>query len=311
MCQSVSRRAGFTVTELLVSIGIIGLLAALLLPAVQSAREAARRAQCTNNLHQIGIAVANFHSKTQHLPASICPLRELLPELDSKSIQEIINSRSTDAFESPSVLRCPTDPYAIPGLHKISYFLNAGSAIFPWNGVYQPNSNLSRRFDELTDGLSFTAIFAERLCRVGKPGINPSIDFARQMPLRYAWATPVSGDPELGLAFPPGQERLMADWCRNADNRSAAGFAPNGMFGSDSLEIENAYYNHLLPPNNWSFENGINYIVLGPYPTTSLHSGGANVLMADGSVRFVSNAIDLNVWWAVGSIAKGESVSEF
>jgi prepilin-type N-terminal cleavage/methylation domain-containing protein len=131
-----SRRAGFTLVELLVVIAIIGVLVALLLPAVQAAREAARRTQCTNNMKNIALAVLNFHEARNHLPAPVTmpdigyeplyPTRlfgswaiDILPFIEqqalAKSFQISSSIRLSDAVNKEargtelSVMRCPSD----------------------------------------------------------------------------------------------------------------------------------------------------------------------------------------------------------
>ena len=93
------RRSAFTLIELLVVIAIIGVLIALLLPAVQSAREAARRAQCTNNLKQLGIALHSYHDAIGSFPlgrtipfdASYSPMARILPFVEQATISEAMN----------------------------------------------------------------------------------------------------------------------------------------------------------------------------------------------------------------------------
>jgi prepilin-type processing-associated H-X9-DG protein len=294
-------RLGVTLVELLVVLGVISLLLALMVPAVQAARESARLMQCRNHLHQIGVAVHHFHSSHGRLPYSLHPLRELLPEIGERAVFEALESHAIPEPSTPSAYLCPSDSRAAGSQRHISYFLNAGSAIHPPNGVFEIHNRPTRTFRDLTDGLSTTALFSERLVRVWSFGDYPPVEVGRHNPLRYLWRTDIE--------FVPGEERKLAAWCLDLTNRAHASYG-SSYWGGEFLPGEGSWYNHILPPNNWAFMNG-DYSNRGPYPATSLHSGGVNVLMADGAVKFVSSSIDLDVWWALGTRASGDVVGEY
>ena len=144
--NSRSQRVGFTLVELLVVIAIIGVLVALLLPAVQAAREAARRAQCLNNCRQIGLATHNYHDSRQELPPSrivdgwLTWAGVILPYLEQGNIGQQINIR--DKFDNqPEIVRStPIDTYICPSRSHDS--LNAdgfGSPASVVEGNPQPN----------------------------------------------------------------------------------------------------------------------------------------------------------------------------
>lgn len=299
-----SSRSGVTLTEVLVVIGVISLLMALLLPAVQSVRVAARQVECKNRLHQIGIAMHHFHERRQQLPVAGHVMQYLLSDVDQAPLAEIFNDVGVKIV-TPAVYLCPADPLAEADKAKISYFLNGGSVIpasdanIGDNGAFQDDWHKPLSFRDFTDGLSTTALFSERLARLER--LNLQVSVARQNPLRCFWET----DRE----YLPGEERELVAWCQDVVNQQNAPLA-NGVFGLDTLRIEGSWYNHLSPPNNWSFSNG-GYSYKGPYPPTSLHPGGVNVLMVDGAVRFISNSIGLEVWWALGTRASGDPVGEY
>lgn len=182
-----SRRPAFTLVEMLVSISIIGVLMGLLLPAVQMAREAARRTQCSNNLHQIGIALQNYHSARRTLPPGCLQWRPpkggkafkqfawsamILPYLEQTELYESINFNV--AYDDPlnaaagstrlSVYLCPSATAAAPGgLAKTDYAGLYGQRLTTFgdtsNGVFIYERAI--RFEQIRDGLSQTICVSE------------------------------------------------------------------------------------------------------------------------------------------------------
>jgi prepilin-type processing-associated H-X9-DG protein len=281
-----------TLLELLTVIGIITILMTLLFPAVQSSREQARSVECKSNLHQIGVAAHSFHYTHRYLPSRRI-MFELLPFLEMQDLRSALQQPHQGApLRGPSSMVCPSDPMALEEELRLSYLINDGSQIYPRNGMRKNDDNIT--FSDISDGLSGTAMIAEKLVRniERPPGLVTDAE-ARSMPLRYAFKTT--------RLFLFGEEEAFLAFSLNPTNRANA--QRGGWFDSDTLAGGFSYYEHLAPPNNWSFNNGplATGAIHGMYPATSLHRGGVHVLMADGSVRFTSNTIDVKTWWALGS----------
>jgi prepilin-type N-terminal cleavage/methylation domain-containing protein len=190
-----ARRTGFTLIELLVVIAIIAVLMALLLPAVQATRQAARRMQCTNNLNQLGLAFQNYESSNNVLPPAFVgagtgnivvwtngwsALARMLPYAEQNGLFSSANfsiwkedpPNTTTIALNVAIFDCPSDPKTQPILHDYgiagsnSYGVCRGNW-FIWGGFSGPyngaafSTNQSRRFAEFTDGLSNTVIVAE------------------------------------------------------------------------------------------------------------------------------------------------------
>lgn len=333
-------RSGFTLIELLVVVSILGLLASILLPAVQSAREAARRARCANNLKQIGLALHNYHAEvgsfpinwSDHLPVTTGPpdyvptrafsaLTRILPFLDQDALYDSINyqvesmpQRTGTRCDYPANLTaywttvdtflCPSDYPARLTPHGTNYRGNYGLGPAPitttntydsGNGFYNFTAILHAGL--FSDGLSHTAAYSERLRGTGNSGRpSPRRDFSS---LRgYPYATERDADYALR-------------WCRVAATEQF----PGPRFGGFSWffgDFECAAYNHAQEPNglipdclNPQSEGTDS---LGIASARSAHPGGVNLLMADGSVRFVGDAIERTTWRALGTRNGGELV---
>lgn len=313
-------RNGFTIIELLVSIALVAILISLILPAVQQARTASRRLECTNHLHQIGLAMHNFHDVKQEFPGSDYA-RELMPYLDQDALMgkisgrsyisgtwEQVGSGSEFMFAATPVWGCPSDPaQSVVQGRAMNYTLNIGSGFYEFDdGFRKAHDPVSAR--DVVDGLSNTAAFSERLIyqgdRVGAPTTGTTTPTVDQRRRRMAMTDPIYGLSEIDK---------FADACGNNPVwfPGNAGFLCTWLSGGCS-----GYdYNHIMTPNQNSCFNG-------PHDETgrsqshaalaakSFHFGGVNVLLGDGSVRFASDSVDRKVWRAAGTRA-GNEVEQF
>ena len=323
-------RRGFTLIELLVVIAIIAILIALLIPAVQKVRESAARTQCQNNMKQLGLAMHNYHSTHKKLPSGCkssatwgpSALFYLLPYVEQDNIVRIYDElKASGASKDGSIndisgavrislLLCPSDPQAAEKKTEFgwtNYHTNYGTwvDVNGWDGVFGPNFTAGGkpsapfvRLPRITDGTSNTAAIAEVARGLFDPGPQrdpradcfeaktvpkTSITAARTYLLSQNWQTATIGS---------------ASWV----NWRFRGYP--WREGS----IWRGGYNHLLPPNSpcW-YSNGDWWKLVTP--ASSFHPGGANVTMADGSVRFVHEGVNADVWTAVGSRMGGESLT--
>jgi len=325
---------GFTLIELLVVIAIIAVLIALLLPAVQAAREAARRIQCTNNLKQIGLALANYESSQGALPPSLVVARDgsefwsngwsaqsrLLPFLEQGTVFNATNY--TLSYKMPdnttisriqfSAFICPSEvrpePKISPGKEYgvANYNANVGDwYIFgglgtPGNrGAFGPNR--SRRLGDFTDGLSNTVVFSEVKTYQGflTDCSLPNVQEPGSIPTPFA--DPYAAAPEYQSGA--GTYKFAhAEWVDGAalETGFTTAWPPNKVIrgGPDNADIDIGTTGEKV--------GGPTY---GAITSRSYHPGGVNALLGDGSVRFIKDAIDGQAWRALGSVAGGEVIS--
>ncbi|MDD3587189.1 MAG: DUF1559 domain-containing protein [Thermoguttaceae bacterium] len=364
----------FTLVELLVVIAIIGILIALLLPAVQAAREAARRMQCTNNLKQLGIGLHNYHDAYNMFPGQRGPLFNtshwgilgfhvtLLPFCEQASrYQTILSGNSGTGLgffaNSPAIMDnipgilCPSDgnaqePVVVPNafssggraVAKTNYCGSVGDAL----GLTGEGSINQRGFfaggEGRTPGVDTHRTTVWRGTQDILDGTSNTIAMSEMVAGREVELFQIKGNFACSIACVSGTEGanqnvpLCVNTRSTADPTTFTGvssqqFVRGGGFACGATLITG--FQTVLPPNGptcYTNSNAASIGSAGLFSATSNHSGGVNVVLADGSVRFVSETIDcgnqnyagteiligtspFGVWGAMGSINGGESVA--
>jgi len=337
-------RRAFTLIELLVVVAIVGALLALLMAAVQRIRQTAQRVQCQNNLKQIGLALHSYQATRRTLPPSIparskapyvglipeyfwswSVLAQLSPHLEQTAIYNKLNLNwpvymcpalqvSTEnqfaVQQIVPIFLCPADKmksvgggFGVASFGPVNYAACIGSGTTsggapygsPWDadGVFR--ARVDGKFKEILDGLSNTVAFSEST--LGEGG---TVQFGA-MPSK---AELVYGNVS-GILTPTA--------CRSVTQWNFP--LPRGYLWATG-EIRSASYNHFYPPNSpqydcVSIQPGVGaqqFTAIGLRAARSNHTGGVNIVLADGAVRFVGNDIDPRTWTALSTRAGGESI---
>jgi prepilin-type N-terminal cleavage/methylation domain-containing protein/prepilin-type processing-associated H-X9-DG protein len=315
------RRSAFTLIELLVVIAIIAILIALLVPAVQKVREAASRVQCQNNLKQIGLAMHNYEGAYKVFPQGrnqypkvVSTLARLLPFVEQANLQKLVNLDGTLADPQNviasqtrvDIFVCPSDPQN----GKVQGMPDYGTNYVACNGTgvtYDSAGNITgyltiptgngifaqtpAKVASVMDGLSNTAAFSESILGDGNAAISMPPSNPKLVVLEVAGGndpTPAACDGGSGT----WSAKRGAQWI-------------NGHYGS-------TLYNHFYTPNplgKWDCGNGSHN--KGLSTARSYHTGGVNLLLGDGSVRFVGDSISRATWIALGTCSGNEILSDF
>ncbi|MEX2176517.1 MAG: DUF1559 domain-containing protein [Pirellulaceae bacterium] len=311
---SFSARRAFSLVELLTVLAIFSILLALLLPAVQAARESARRASCANNIKQLGLAIQNFESAHGHFPRAACglssvtgdwclsPAGQLVGYLDDRPRADAISGaghslRDSDwdrlPIDAPPVLHCPSDSLAA-GRAASYRFCRGVLPLWPQDagGVFQRFQ--PHRPSDVTDGLSQTAFVSERLIgttagdnRWRDPLVLSSVD-STALTADCAAANQLDppATPSAVLQSPVGSRWLSGD------------------------RLHVSYY-HAFPPNSaWRDCTGRPSMSgLSLMSARSFHPAGVQVGFGDGRTVLVSNQVDLAVWRAWATRSQGETAA--
>ncbi|QDT67499.1 hypothetical protein MalM25_03980 [Planctomycetes bacterium MalM25] len=320
-------RRAFTLVELLVVIAIIGILVALLLPAVQAAREAARRMSCTNQIRQLSLAIMNHHDALGHFPsasvrdiakksetggdhyfsANTSWIAHALPYIEEGAVAEMIDFGEDRAARNNGVVQetqlglvlCPSDEPsdrdwpAAPTNYVACYGSSTDESGQLVSSVNHRGSTYPSREP---DGVIY--IDSETEMREITDGTSKSLAISECL----------IGKPEIRRLTGQGYEL-----CRQ-------GLAPAGAGDDVSNNFQRGHsWFYAVNTQAWGFSTSMLpnlpaeiectiWSGTGNFAARSTHPGGVNASMIDGSVAFYNNDIDPDVWLALGTISRGEVV---
>jgi prepilin-type N-terminal cleavage/methylation domain-containing protein/prepilin-type processing-associated H-X9-DG protein len=325
------KRGAFTLIELLVVIAIIAILIALLVPAVQKVREASARTQCQNNLKQIGIGTHNYLGVHARLPWGRLPVQTQIPMAVASNASPIVQileyleqggkynqfNFAKDIHSDPAPLAaaarsqdipiylCPSDwsqgyyPVLGGNAGRTNYqaSLGANAAYANLDALTGGVFNVSVRYKttDILDGLSNTALFGEvkRGLAITTGGTGPPQDRLNVTRVPFGtWDGSAAND---------------TNWFATCNSTTATDVGYTGLQYYRAGVVWTAFYTHTVLPNHTERDcvrdTGFNKAHVA---SRSYHSGGVNLLLCDGSVRFVNNSISLATWREVGSRGGGQ-----
>ncbi|QEL14566.1 DUF1559 domain-containing protein [Limnoglobus roseus] len=340
-----SRRTGFTLIELLVVIAIIAILIGLLLPAVQKVREAAARLKCTNNLKQLGLALHNYEGSYQKFPPlypytapnstaqdykyTWSVLAQLNPFLEQTAIYNAMDLKQPIYTGSPATVTaanqfavaqkiplflCPSDraiavstAYGVTDIGPTNYVASHGSGLsgggygspVAADGVFPVQYGVT--VTAISDGTSNTAAMSESILGDGAES-----------------TTTQPGDERTAYKYTGYSGTLPSDTNCAGTPTSWNGSNRRGFMWA-SGEARCVSYNHYYTPNSKNFDCVANdptaanftYTAVGYRAARSRHTGGVNLLLADGSVRFARDTVDATLWRGAATRNGGEPIGEY
>jgi prepilin-type N-terminal cleavage/methylation domain-containing protein len=339
--QAPRHARGFTLIELLVVIAIIAVLIGLLLPAVQAAREAARRAQCVNNLKQIGLAVHNYHDTWGSLPlgempGGLSPHVGILPFMEQSPIYNALNFNAAEPanpvvgarwiWTHPATLTvgrarissfvCPSEPNTAPANDGFNFW----ASNYAWNsGTWWPRTQswdglFGRTYDDDAGLRPYTAaVFGLAAVTDGTSNTVLAAEVANGPLSTGPPRTRVSDCYEVrGLTRTSTVDQATA--ACNAINWRTGPIPWGGAWrykGYAWVEgsIWRNWFNSIRTPNQTccTMDNVSWWYIMKP--ASSYHPGIANVAMADGSIKAIKETINRDIWMGLSTRAGGEVIS--